>query len=95
MPKKKRKAINTETTPDIPFQKVRVEWVDGVSDSAWANDKDFNKMKLATPVNEGWLYSKDKKSIKLFASYDKDEDGITFGDRTMIPLPWVKKIQKL
>ena len=60
MPKKRRKAINTETTPDIPFQKVRVEWVDCVSDSAWANDKEFNKMKLATPVNEGWLYSKDK-----------------------------------
>ena len=95
MPKKRRKAIITETTPDIPFQKVRVEWVDCVSDSGWANDKEFNKMKLATPVNEGWLYSKDKNSIKLFASYDKDEDGITFGDRTMIPLPWVKKIQKL
>ena len=95
MPKKRRKAINTETTPDIPFQKVRVEWVDCVSYSAWANAKEFNKMKLATPVNEGWLYSKDKNSIKLFASYDKDEDGITFGDRTMIPLPWVKKIQKI
>ena len=95
MPKKRRKAINTETTPDIPFQKVRVEWVDCVSDSVWANDKEFNKMKLATPVNEGWLYSKDKNSIKLFASYDKDEDGITFGDRTMIPLPWVKKVTKL
>ena len=95
MPKKRRKAINTETTPDIPFQKVRVEWVDCVSDSAWANDKDFNKMKLATPVNEGWLYSKDNKSVKLFASYDKDDEGITFGDRTMTPLPWVKKIQKL
>jgi len=95
MRRKRRKAINTITTPDIPFQKVRVEWVDCVSDSAWATDKDFNKMKLATPVNEGWLYSKDKNSIKLFASYDKDEEGITFGDRTMIPLPWVKKIQKI
>ena len=95
MPKKRRKAINTETTPDIPFQKVREEWVDCVSDSAWANDKEFNKMKLATPVNEGWLFSKDKNSIKLFASYDKDEDGIPFGDRTMIPLPWVKKVTKL
>ena len=95
MPRKRRKAINTITTPDIPFQKVRVEWVDCVSDSVWATDKDFNKMKLATPVNEGWLYSKDKNSIKLFASYDKDEEGITFGDRTMIPLPWVKKIQKI
>ena len=35
------------------------------------------------------------KNRKLFASYDKDEDGITFGDRTMIPRQWVKKIQKL
>ena len=42
-------------------------------------------MKLATPVNEGWLYEKKDKHIKIFASYDKDDDGITFGDRTMIP----------
>ena len=95
MPRKRRKAIITETTPDIPFQKVRVEWVDCVSDSGWANEKEFDKMKLAKPVNEGWLYSKDKNSIKLFASYDQDEDGITFGDRTMIPRAWVRKIQKL
>ena len=60
-----------------------------------ANEKEFDKMKLATPVNEGLLYYIDKKSIKLFASYDKDDDGITFGDRTMIPRAWVKKIQKL
>ena len=43
MPRKRRKAINTITTPDIPFQKVRVEWVDCVSDSAWATDKDMIK----------------------------------------------------
>ena len=52
-------------------------------------------MKLAMPVIEGWLYSKDKTSIKMFASYDKDDDGITFGDRTMIPRAWVKKITRL
>ena len=95
MPRKRRKAIITETTPDIPYPKVRVEWIDCVSDSGWATDKEFDKMKLAKPVNEGLLYSKDKNSIKLFASYDRDEDGITFGDRTMIPRHWVKKIQKI
>ena len=96
MPKKRRKAISTETTPDIPFHKVRVEWVDCVSDSGWANEKEFDKMKLARPVNEGWLYSKDKKSIKLFASYDREDDGsFCFGDRTMIPRDWVKKIQRI
>ena len=72
-----------------------MEWVDCVSDSGWASEKEFNKMKLATPVNEGWFYEKTKNHIKIFASYDNDDDGITFGDRTMIPRAWVKKIQKL
>jgi hypothetical protein len=52
-------------------------------------------MKMATPVNEGWIFSKDKHSIKLFAAYDKDEDGITFGDRTMIPKSWIVKITEI
>ena len=95
MPRKRRKRIATDVSPDIPYPRVRVEWIDCVSDSGWATDKEFDKMKLARPVNEGRLYSKDNKSIKLFASYDKDDDGITFGDRTMIPRQWVKKIQKL
>ena len=95
MPRKRRKAIASIVTPDIPYPKVRVEWIDCVSDSGWATEKEFDRMKLARPVNEGWLYSKDKNSIKLFASYDKDEDGFSFGDRTMIPRDWVKKIQKI
>ena len=98
MPRKKtRRKLNVDiqSPNELPYPKVRVEWIDCVSDSGWANEKEFDKMKLATPVNEGWLYSKDKKSIKLFASYDKDEDGITFGDRTMIPRAWVKKILKI
>ena len=95
MPRKRRKRIATESAPEIPYPRVRVEWIDCVSDSGRATDKEFDKMKLARPVNEGWLYSKDSKSVKLFASYDKDDNEITFGDRTMIPRAWVKKIQKL
>ena len=53
-------------------------------------------MKLAAPVNEGWLYNKDRYAIKLFASYDRDDDGsLTFGDRTMIPIACVKKMVKI
>ena len=34
--------------------------------------KSFNKMKLAYPVNEGLvIFSKDKTSVKVFASYDR------------------------
>ena len=52
-------------------------------------------MKLATPVSEGWLYEKNECVIKIFASYDQDEDGIVFGERTIIPLSCVKKMKKL
>ena len=82
---------------NIPYSKYRVEWIDILSDSGWATDREFNRMKLAFSVNEGWLFSKDKNTIKIFASYDKDEDTkeITFGDRTMIPLACVKKMTKI
>ena len=92
---KKKKSVKDNNSTDIPHKKVRVEWVDCVSDSAWASEKEFKNMKLANPVNEGWIFSKDRYSIKLFAAYDKDDDGITFGDRTMIPVACVKKMVKI
>ena len=96
MPKKRRKLNVTTTTSVLPFPKVRVEWIDILSDSGWADEKQFDRMKLSFPVNEGWLYNKDRYAIKLFASYDREDDGtFTFGDRTMIPISVVKKIQKI
>ena len=95
-PKARRKAVNVEQPNNIPYMKVRVEWIDILSDSGWADEKKFDKMALAKPVNEGWLYKKDGEAVKLFASYDRDEDGsLTFGDRTMIPLACVKKMVKI
>ena len=95
--KAKRKLSTNQNDSDvIPYSKVRVEWIDILSDSGWADEKGFNKMKLAFPVNEGWLYNKDKYAIKVFASYDREDDGsLTFGDRTMIPLACVKKMTKI
>ena len=96
-PRIRKKIVSASSQESIPFPKVRVEWIDILSDSGWATEKEFNRMKLASPVNEGWVYSKDKESIKVFASYDRDEDtkDITFGDRTMIPIACIKKITKL
>ena len=52
-------------------------------------------MKLATPVSEGWLYSKDECVIKLFSSYDVEDDEIVFGERTVIPVSCVKSMKKI
>ena len=94
---RRRKIINATQSNDIPYSKYRIEWIDIISDSGWADEKEFHKMKLAYPVNEGWLFSKDKHSVKVFASYDKDPttNEITFGDRTMIPWSCVKKMIKI
>ena len=93
---KRKLSLSQNAKDDIPYVKVRVEWIDILSDSGWADEKGFNKMRLATPVNEGWLYNRDKYAIKLFASYDREDDGsLVFGDRTMIPLSCVKKIWKI
>ena len=96
-PRRKRKIVSVTQPSDIPYSKYRVEWTDILSDSGWADEKQFHRMKLAFPVNEGWLFSKDRYTIKMFASYDRDADTneLTFGDRTMIPLSCVKKMIKI
>ena len=93
-PKRKRLIASLKENR-IPYSKYRIEWFDIASDSGWASEHEFDKMKLATPVSEGWLYEKNECVIKIFASYDRDEEGIVFGERTVIPLSCVKKMRKL
>ena len=94
---RRRKQVAPSQPSEIPYSKCRIEWMDILSDSGWAVEKQFSRMKLAFPVNEGWVFEKTKDHIKIFASYDRDEDtkDITFGDRTMIPTACIKKITKL
>ena len=96
-PRRKRKLVEPTQSNDIPYSKYRIEWMDILSDSGWATDKEFHRMKLAFPINEGWLFNRDRYSIKMFASYDIDHDTneITFGVRNMIPWACVKKMIKL
>ena len=95
-PKRKQRLEDTARSgTKLGYAKYRVEWFDIASDSGWASEHQFDEMKLATPVSEGWLYSKDECVIKLFSSYDKDEDGMVFGERTVIPISCVKKMTKI
>ena len=93
-PKRKR-LTSVRKQNNFPYSKYRVEWIDIIGDSGWADEDKFDKMKLAAPVNEGWIYEKNKEYIKLFASYDKDDDGYVFGDRTMIPRSCITKMIKI
>ena len=102
MPKKKSRSINTYTKPKtvkvaapFPYKRVRIDWIDIITEGGWGTVTEFKKMKLATPVSEGWLFSKDKETVKIFAGYDVDEDGITFSERSVFPTSCVKKLTYL
>ena len=95
-PKRKRGSdAIVRSVEKLGFAKYRVEWFDIASDAGWAAAHQFDEMELATPVSEGWLYDKDECVVKLFASYDKDEDGMVFGERTVIPISCIKKMKNI
>ena len=71
-------------------------WIDIITEGGWGTVKEFTDMKLATPVSEGWLFSKDKDTVRIFAGYDVDDDGtITFSERSVFPTSCVKKITRV
>ena len=96
MSRKKLRKINSYNKPKIvkqavkfPYKRVRIDWIDIITE-------EFTDMKLATPVSEGWLFSKDKDTVRIFAGYDVDDDGtITFSERSVFPTSCVKKITRV
>jgi|TARA_R110001606_G_scaffold191986_1_gene339897 hypothetical protein len=106
MPKRKsRKSRRIDTyvkpktvkeTIKFPYQRYRIEWIDIITEGGWGTEKEFANMKLATPISEGWLFSKDEDTVKIFAGYDVESDGsIHFSERSVFPASCVKKMIKL
>jgi hypothetical protein len=107
MPKKRKtrksRRVNTYIKPKtirqevkFPYSRYRIDWIDIITEGGWGTEKEFKNMKLATPVSEGWLFSKDEDTIKIFAGYDVEADGsIHFSERSVFPSSCVKKMTKL
>ena len=101
--RKKSRVIDSYTKPKtvkqslpFPYKRVRIDWIDIITEGGWGSENEFKKMKLATPVSEGWLFSKDEDTVKIFAGYDVEEDGsIHFSERSVFPTSCVKKITKI
>ena len=49
-PRAKRKQVIPSQPDAIPYSKYRIEWMDILSDSGWATDKEFHRMKLASQL---------------------------------------------
>jgi len=73
---------------------VTVLWVDITSDSNWKDPKVFDKEILPVCVSTGYLWSKNKNFVKLFADYSLKDNGDIddLCNTTIIPTSVIIKI---
>jgi hypothetical protein len=78
----------------IKNQLVTVLWVDITSDSNWKEPIDFDKESLPICVSTGYLWSKNKNFVKLFADFSLKDNGEIddLGNTTIIPTSVIIKI---
>ena len=62
-------------------------------DSGHATADEFAKFKASTMVTQAYLFSKDKKFIRTFASYEEGDE--LFSDRNIFPTGCVIKMEKV
>ena len=75
------------------FYFYEIKWWDILGDSGHAGTKEFDLMKPALMTTTGYVYSKDKKHLKTFASYDENEE--SFSDRNVFPIGCIKELKKI
>ena len=75
------------------FYFYEIKWFDILGDSGHAGTKEFDLMKPALMTTTGYVYSKDKKHLKTFASYDENEE--SFSDRNVFPIGCIKELKKI
>jgi hypothetical protein len=59
----------------------KITWVDITGDAGHATAEEFDKFDASTMTTMGYIYSKDSKFLKTFASYDNKDE--VFSDRNI------------
>ena len=70
-----------------------IQWVDILGDSGHCTAQEFDKMQPELMNTNAYVYSKDKKNLKTFASYD--DKGESFSDRNVFPIGVIKEMIKI
>ena len=71
----------------------KITWIDITGEEDHADIEQFDKMNYSTLITYGFLYSKDKKMIKTFSTYDTEDE--IFSGRNVFPIGCIKKMEKL
>ena len=70
-----------------------IKWIDILGDSGHCTAQEFDKMQPELMNTNAYVYSKDKKNLKTFASYDDKEE--SFSDRNVFPIGVIKEMIKI
>ena len=68
-----------------------IKWLDILGDSGHASEKEFKAMKPAIMTTNAYVFSKDKKELKTFSSFDEEN----FSDRNVFQIGCVVKMEKV
>tara|TARA_R100001129_G_scaffold119382_1_gene82799 strand:+ start:815 stop:1099 length:285 start_codon:yes stop_codon:yes gene_type:complete len=71
----------------------KITWIDPTGDSGHATAEEFVKFKASVMVTQAYLFSKDKKFIRTFASYEEGDE--LFSDRNIFPRGCVVRMEKV
>lgn len=92
MPKKKSKyrslLINKKR-----YYFYKILWADILGDSGHADAIEFMQMKPAIMETYAYVFYKDNKVLRTFASYDTSSE--SFSDRNVLPIGCVLKMEKI
>ena len=70
-----------------------ITWEDITADGGHATTEEFIKFKPSIMVTQAYLFSKDNKYVRTFASYEQNED--LFSDRNAFPRKCIIKMEKV
>jgi hypothetical protein len=95
MPKSKRKKSKFKSLviDKKRYYFYRITWLDIVGDSGHANAEEFRKLVPAEMVTYGYIFEKNNKVIRTFASYDSKEE--SFSDRNVLPIGCIVRLEKI
>ena len=71
----------------------KITWADITGDAGHSTAEDFHKFKPSVMVTQAYLFSKDKKNVKTFASYEEGDE--LFSDRNVFPKGCIIKMEKI
>jgi len=71
----------------------KITWVDITGDSGHATEHEFLGMKPSVMVTHAYVFNKDNKCVRTFASYEQNDE--LFSDRNVFPKGCIIKMEKI